>query len=110
MFDWLRRLFGLDNVLGGDFWGGDSWGDPDEPHIPGFDVVDTNAELSHSKRISGIFCRWHSRDLLPTAAPLWKSFMDDERKWSSQGRFAGANRNCGHFFAVNGDHLPSAKP
>jgi hypothetical protein len=101
MFDLLRWLFGRNTASEDDSSDDDFWGtDPDGPYIPGFEVGDTNAELGHSKTISGIFCRWHSRELLPPAVPLWQSFLDDDRKWASRGRFAGSERNCGHYFAL----------
>ncbi len=101
MFGLLRWLFGRNKASEEDSWNDDFWGtDPDGPYIPGFEVVDTNAELSHSKTISGVFCRWHNRELLPPAAPLWRSFLDDDRKWASRGRFAGPERNRWHYFAL----------
>ncbi|KXU96445.1 hypothetical protein CR51_22875 [Caballeronia megalochromosomata] len=32
---------------------------------------------------------------------MWRAFLDDEAKWMSQGRFAGSQSNCGHFFSLS---------
>jgi hypothetical protein len=104
MFCWLKHLLKLRRFLREDrtavpYFPEDQSG----PYIPGFEVEDTGTGMPESKSISGIFCRWHSHLLVPPIVPLWQSFLDDDRKWSSQGRFAGANRNCGHFFALSED-------
>lgn len=99
MFNLFWRLLGF-----GDFFDKDWFSFPqipEGPHIPGFDVAHTGAELPESISVSGTFCRWHARSLAPPFTPLWQSFLDDERKWAMQSRFAGPSFNCGHFFALS---------
>jgi hypothetical protein len=99
VFDWLSRLIGFDNLVDIDFDIFPVW-EEGKPWIPGFEVENTHKVLPESKTISGTFSRWHNKDIAPPAVPLWRSFLDDDRKWASQGRFAGSDKNCGHFFAL----------
>ena len=92
MFGWIRRLFEL-NINFPD------WSAPSEHYIPGYEVVDSEVAMPNSRSISGLFCRWHNRSILPTVVPLWRTHPDDAQKWSSHGRFAGKEQNCGRFFA-----------
>jgi hypothetical protein len=110
MLRWVRSLFQEKGSLGESVTGAprqDARDDPDEndeargPYIPGFDVSDTSAALAQSKSIAGTFCRWHLKSLVPTVVPLWRTFLDDAEKWSRQGRFAGSDKNCGHFLALS---------
>jgi hypothetical protein len=104
MFDWLRRLFHFNSSSKGDWLTMPALPEtPQGPYIPGYEVSDTDAVMPKSKSISGVFCRWHNRPTLPTVVPLWRTFFDDAQKWSSKGRFAGSEKNCGHFFAFTED-------
>jgi hypothetical protein len=105
MFGWLWRRLGLD--IFDKNWEifpdrTEETADPYFPdyEIPGFEIADTSTELPESKRISGTFYRWHRSVLAPPVFPLWRSFLDDDKKWSKAARFAGSEKNCGHHFAL----------
>lgn len=96
MFKWLARLRRSIQILP------DVNPSPDETeaaYIPGFECQ--SSSLDHSRSIQGVFSRWHDKEDVIGDPPLWRLFMDDERKWSAQGRFAGKDINCGHYFALS---------
>ncbi len=102
MFGWFRHMFALKDLVDKDLLSLSVNFEPAQVRfIPDFEVVDTGAELQESRSISGTFCRWHERALAPPLVPIWQSFVDDDRKWAAQSRFAGPAHNCGHFFSLS---------
>ncbi|RDJ05068.1 hypothetical protein [Rhizobium grahamii] len=102
MFGWLRRMLGIEHFLEENWFNlPQTTEGVADPYIPGFDVVDTGAILAESKTIAGTFFRWHERVSAPPCVSLWQSFLDDDGKWKIQGRFAGPENNCGHFFGLS---------
>ena len=58
-------------------------------------------DLPHSIRLDCKFYRFHQKQYFWTGDEFWKTFKDGPWKWDSQQRYAGKNRNPGHFFALN---------
>lgn len=95
-----RSTLGFSNI---DFSGLDhTSGNENGKYIRGFITrEDKQSQLMHAKVIGGTVYRWHDRSKLPPSNPLWRTFLDDNKKWSNQARFAGKDFNCGHFFAFS---------
>lgn len=74
---------------------------PPAPYIPGFFVAHTPEVLPESLFIVGRFFRWQSREHFHGGEDLWRTFQDGPWKWEAQGRFAGREVNCGHYFSLN---------
>lgn len=58
-------------------------------------------DLPHSIKLDGKFYRLHQKQYFWSGNEFWKTFEDGPWKWESQQRYAGKNRNPGHFFALN---------
>lgn len=54
------------------------------------------------KPVSATLYRLHSRRHF-APEEFWRTFLDSDRKWAAQERFAGADMNCGHYFALTAD-------
>ena len=50
------------------------------------------------RELTSTLYRFHSAEHFRPES-LWESFLDGPWKWDAQERFAGAQLNCGHFFA-----------
>ena len=73
---------------------------PDEPWHEQFEPAG-DADLPFAIRLSGDAYRWHSADRLHKGAEFYRMFEDGPWKWSAQGRFAGKEINCGHYFGLS---------
>jgi hypothetical protein len=50
---------------------------------------------------TGKIYRWHARTRAHYGEDFYKMFEDGPWKWAAQGRFAGNELNCGHYFGLS---------
>jgi hypothetical protein len=60
-----------------------------------------DADLPFAVRLKGGAYRWHSANRVQYGPDFYKMFVDGPWKWEAQGRFAGKNINCGHYFGLS---------
>jgi hypothetical protein len=60
-----------------------------------------DVDLPYSIRLQGNVYRWHAREHVHEGDAFFKTFEDGPWKWAAQGRFAGKNLNCGHYFGLS---------
>jgi hypothetical protein len=78
---------------GDDSWRPEPW---DKPFTP-----TGAAHLPNAVRLNGKAYRWQAKKHIHRGADFHLMFEDGPWKWDAQGRFAGKDINCGHYFGLS---------
>lgn len=60
-----------------------------------------DADLPYSVHMKGKAFRWQQPERVFRGNEFYKMFEDGPWKWAAQGRFAGKDLNCGHYFGLS---------
>jgi hypothetical protein len=73
---------------------------PEEPWEEQFAPAG-HENLPYAIVLLGNAYRWQNNSHLHRGAEFYRMFEDGPWKWAAQGRFAGKDLNCGHFFGLS---------